>query len=139
MRNFDEEARKERLDADRSFVIGGETFYYRAAVAPEVVLDWNDIVTGKVDSSDTRVWVEMYDQTTLAMLAPGQEEKWKKVRSADVEHPLNISDVREVFYFLLEQATGRPTGEPQGSSDGSSQNGTASKDESSQPAEALTA
>lgn len=139
MRNFDEEARKERLEADRSFIIGGQEFYYRASVAPEVLLDWNDIVTGKVDSSDTRVWVEMYDRTTLAMLAPGQEEKWAAVRSADVENPLNISDVREVFYFLLEKATGRPTGEPQGSSDGSSQNGTASKDESSQPAEALTA
>lgn len=39
MRDFDV-ARKERREQDRSFVIGGERFVFKADVAPEVILDW---------------------------------------------------------------------------------------------------
>lgn len=39
MKNFDT-ARKEREEADRSFLIGGREFRYRAAVAPESILKW---------------------------------------------------------------------------------------------------
>lgn len=44
-RNFDE-ARKVREDADRSFQIGGETFVYRPAVAPEAIMAWSEFAGG---------------------------------------------------------------------------------------------
>jgi hypothetical protein len=40
VKDFDVE-RQKRVDKDRSFKIGGETFAFRAAVAPETILDWS--------------------------------------------------------------------------------------------------
>lgn len=39
-------ARKAREDADRSFIIGGETFVYRPAVAPEAIMSWTEFAGG---------------------------------------------------------------------------------------------
>jgi hypothetical protein len=44
MKDFDVERRK-REEADRTFVIGGETFAYRAAVAPESILSWSEFAS----------------------------------------------------------------------------------------------
>ncbi len=50
-RNFDE-ARKAREDKDRSFVIGGQTFVYRPAVAPEAIVGWTEFA-GSTDKEQS--------------------------------------------------------------------------------------
>lgn len=45
MKDFDV-ARREREEADRSFTIGGETFVYRPAVAPEAIMAWTEFAGG---------------------------------------------------------------------------------------------
>lgn len=53
MKNFDE-ARKIREDADRSFVIGGETFVYRPAVSPEAIVGWTEFA-GSADKEQAQL------------------------------------------------------------------------------------
>lgn len=132
MKDFDA-ARKQRETTERSFTIGGQEFTYRAAVAPEALIDWNEAATGAKKLTE-REWLELFDATIVLILDEGQEETWKTVRNPRAEHPLNLEDIREVLAWLIEQATGRPTGEPSGSSSGSSTTETESKDESSSPA-----
>lgn len=133
MKDFDE-ARRIREQKDRSFVLSGQTFTYRAAVAPEAILAWSDAVTGNAELTEAE-WLHMFDQTVLAILDADQEEKWRAARSIDAPHPLNLDDIRAVMRWLIGEATGRPTGEPQGSSDGSQTTEIQSRAESSPPAE----
>jgi hypothetical protein len=132
MKNFDEE-RQAREEIDRSFVIGGETFTHRVAVAPETIVRWNMAVTEEIELTE-QDWLGLYDETIVAMLEPDQVPKWRKVRSPDATHPLTLSDMREVLRFLMERATGRPTSEPSGSTNGSATTETTLRDVSSSPA-----
>ncbi len=91
MKDFDE-ARREREERDRSFKIGGEEFIRRVAVAPERILRWNMAGAGELDL-DEQGWLDLYDETVLALLEPGQAEKWAEVRSADLDNPLTGSDL----------------------------------------------
>lgn len=136
MQDFDKE-RDARASSDRRIKIGGREFGYRAAVAPEAILSWNDAVTGKTEL-DENGWLELFDRTILAILDPGQDDAWREVRAADRDHPLNLDDIKAVLHFLIAEATGRPTGEPSGSSPGSSSTETPSREESSPSAEAST-
>lgn len=136
MRDFDE-IRREREQRDRSFRIGGEEFTYKASVAPEVLVRWNSAATAELELTETE-WLELFDETTLAILDPGQQEKWERVRAVGGDHPLNIGDMRAVIQFLIEEATGRPTGPPAGSSPGGDSTETGSRGESSSPAEATS-
>lgn len=140
---------------DRSFVIGGETFVYRTSVAPERFKKWSMMVGGEYVLKDERgrpildehrqpvstltedEALVIYDETILAFLEPGQEEKWKAVRAADAANPLNLEDIKAVMRWLFDQQTGRPTGRPSGSSSGSATvgTGTTSTGESDSPAE----
>lgn len=129
MKDFDA-VRVIREEADRQFRIGGHTFTYKPAVAPEVMMEWMRAVTGEA-TLDEQGWLNLFDSTTLAILEPGQEETWAKVRDRGVPHPMNLADLREVLAWLIEESTGRPTGEPPGSSNGSATAEMKSKDESS--------
>lgn len=137
MKDFDE-ARAARAATERTFKIGGIDFTYRQSVAPEVLIHWNEAVT-EVTKLDERGWLNLFDETIVALLEPGQEQQWRDLRATNAADPLNIADIREVLKWLIEQATGRPTGEPSGSSAGSATTVTALKDVSSPPAEASTA
>lgn len=118
MRNFDE-AREERLKRDRSFQIGGETFSYRAAVAPESILRWSQMTGGEIDPLPEETAIEIFDETVLAFLEPGQDDKWKKVRDPNAKIPLNVGDLKDLVLWLFEEQSGRPTSPPSDSSGGS--------------------
>lgn len=137
MKDFDQ-ARRARESADRRFVIAGQEFTYKAAVAPETLLEWNAAATRTVDLDEAQ-WLNLMDRVVLLVLEDGQEEKWRAVREPGAAHPLNINDLTEVMNYLITEATARPTGEPIGSSNGSATTETASREESSAPAEASTA
>lgn len=121
MKNFDD-ARKERLNRERQFVIGGETFTFRPSVRPEDVLDWFEMRTGESLTGDDgltqRQQVEVYDRTVLAFLEPSQDEAWAKVR-ADADPPITIKDISDLIEWLFEEQAGRPTSQPSDSSTGS--------------------
>jgi len=131
MKDFDE-ARKARLERDRSFIIGGETLTYRPAVAPEALLHYNSALTGDATLSE-QDWIDLYDEAIIALLEEGQANKWKKVRNPNVENPLNASDINELLQWLLEEQSGRPTGQPSDSSSSTDGNGTQSTVASSPP------
>lgn len=68
--------------------------------------------------------IRVYDQTILAFMEPGQDEKWQKVRNADAENPLSVQDLSDLIQWLFEEVSGRPTEQPSGSSNGSESGGT---------------
>lgn len=147
--------RSQKPVEERTFTIGGETFVARASVAPEAFARWSmmtagefvlrdgqgkPILDGKGEPISTLTEEEalkVYDETVLAFLDPGQEEKWAAVRDIDAEIPLNLEDVKAVIRWLFEQQSARPTGQPSGSSSGSATaaTGTPSTDASSSQAE----
>jgi len=129
MKNFDEE-RQHRAERDRSFTIGGETFTYRASVAPEKMAAWNEAVTGEVSLGE-RKWLELYDETILGMLEPGQEEKWASVRNPDLDVPINLRDLTDLMEWLLAEQSGRPTESPSDSSETAGETATDSTEHSS--------
>lgn len=137
MKNFDTD-RVHRAERDRSFQIAGETFTYRPSVAPEVMASWNEAVTGEVTLGE-REWLKLYDDTILGLLEPGQEEKWLAVRSADLELPINLSDLSSLMEWLLAEQSGRPTVQPSESSQTDGRTGTESTDTSSPPLAAVPA
>lgn len=131
MKNFDE-ARAEREVRDRSFQIGGESFTYRPAVAPEGILRWSQMTGGEMPDLTEVEAIEIFDETVNAFLEPGQAEKWSRVRDPQAKHPLNLSDLRDLVSWLFEEQAGRPTTQPSDSSGGSekSETGTSSTDAS---------
>lgn len=129
MKNFDE-VRDERAKKDRTFVIGGVEFTRRPAVAPERILRWNQATSGEVDLTEEE-WLEVYDETILAMLESGQQQKWAEIRNAERENPVTVGDLTAVIRWLFEEMAGRPTGPPSGSSDGREPSGTTSTGDSS--------
>ena len=131
MKNFDE-ARAEREARDRSFQIGGETFSYRPAIAPEAILRWSQMTGGEMPDLTEVEAIEIFDETVVAFLEPGQDEKWARVRSKDAKHPINLADLRALVSWLFEEQTGRPTSQPSDSSGGpeTEPTGTNSTDES---------
>lgn len=112
MKDFDT-ARAERLNRERVFRIGGRDFTYRASVAPESLLAWD-----QREEKDGQEFLDVIDETVIAFLEPGQEEAWSQVRAADVENPLNISDIVDVIQWLFGEQSGRPTGPPSESTNG---------------------
>lgn len=139
---------------ERSFKIGGETFVYRPSVAPELFKKWSMMVGGEyvlrdeqgrplldtnkqpISSLTEDEALTIYDETILAFLEPGQEERWKAIRAADAENPLNLEDIKAVMRWLFDQQSNRPTGRSLASSNGSETagTGTSSTVESSSPA-----
>jgi hypothetical protein len=159
-------SRNERATRERWFTIGGESFTYRASVTPEATLRWSKLVNreyrveevlrdghgtpllkdGKPimhivsDLSEAEA-LQIFDETVLAFLEPGQEEKWRAVRSPDNPNPLNLADLTALIEWLFEEATGRPTQPPPASTAGPGGGGTTSTGSSpppTAPAEALT-
>lgn len=137
MKDFDE-ARAEREARERTFKIGGEEFTFRPAVTPEALLAYNSAITGEVTPTEQE-WIALYDQTIVALLDPGQDDRWLHVRRGDAPNPINVSDLTSLLEWLLEQQVGRPTGPPSDSSTSSGGNGTGSKAKPSPTVEASAA
>lgn len=130
MHDFDI-ARGLRLSQDRSFKIGGETFTYRPAVAPEAIVRYSDMgaETPELEA------IEIIDETVIALLDEGQAEKWHGVRNTNAENPLSADDIITLIRWILEAQTARPTGPSPDSSSGSgpAKNGTDSKAATASP------
>ena len=116
-----EAARKVREEGKRSFELAGETFTHKPAVDMETMAAYFDMTTLRVDLSNTEA-INVLDQTVLAFLEPGQEEKWHKIRHEGA-NPLTYEDVHTLIEGLLRSLTGRPTGPSIDSTDGR-ENGT---------------
>lgn len=116
MRNFDEE-RQARLEQDRSFQINGETFTRRPGVAPEKVLPWVQMITGETDPTEADA-ITILDDTVLAYLEPGQEERWRVARDPESDNPVTIPDLRRLLEWLTQEDAGRPTGQSSASAGG---------------------
>lgn len=130
IKDFDE-LRAERDKRDRTFRIGGEDFLHKATVAPEVILAWNEAISGEKPEMTERQWLDLYDETTLTLLEDGQEEKWARVRDPRAEKPLALGDLRALLTWLISQTTRLPTGEESASSSGSATTAPSSRAESS--------
>lgn len=121
MKNFDK-VRRERIDRDREFIIGGETFAYRSGVRPEALVPWFQLQSGESLVGETRLSQEqqlkVMDDTVLAFLEEGQAEKWASVRMS-VENPVTLKDIDALIEWLIEEQTGRPTEPLSDSSPGS--------------------
>ncbi len=136
MHDFDKD-RAVRLTADRHFRIGGEEFEYRPGVAPEAIVRWSDMSAETPESEA----IQIIDDTVIALLETGQDEKWKKVRDPNLANPLVADDIVGVIRWILEQQSGRPTSLSPDSSTGSGPgaNGTTSTDAPASPVAAVSA
>lgn len=114
MKDFDTD-RVHRVQRDRKFQIGGEEFTYLPSVRPEAMADWNEGVTGEVELGE-RKWLELFDSTIIALLEPGQEEKWRSVRE-NADPAINLQDLQDLMKWLLAEQSGRPTGSPSDSTE----------------------
>lgn len=134
-KNFDDARRKreQQTREEREFVLGGETFYAKMAVRPEVLARWNDIS----EDMDLKQVLTITDEVILALLESVDNtfERYTAVR-ANEEDPIPLSDLLEVAQWLVEVQTGRPI-EPPSVSGGSAPSelptGTPSTDDSPSP------
>lgn len=134
MKDFDE-ARRERLQRDRSFRIAGREFVYRPAVPPEALFGWFDM---SADTPEAEA-IATIDATIVEFLEPEYREAWREARDPDAENPITRDDMLELARWLLSEQAGRPTGQQSGSSTGPGLRGTSSTDGSSSPVAAASA
>ena len=153
-----EERRKERLLADRSFPLAGETLTHKASVAPEVGKRLEEMrqevgreleelkrrlaeANGNPpDLSDLKIsddaMIEVADETILACLEPESHPVWARLRAIDNAYPLNFEEIMALADYLLGRVTGIPTVAPAGSSDGRTT--TAKRSKAASPSKAKT-
>jgi hypothetical protein len=139
VKDFDTErkvrhAEREAEMGDRSFVLGGETFTYRAIVSYTVL--------EKIAASSEKDGAELIrnlEDAVLDLLEDGQEERFLAVLRSTTD-PLNFSDLNELCTWLTEAQVNRPTLAPLPSTAGDATTSTSSTDDSSsQPAAASAA
>ncbi len=134
-KNFDtaRRAREQETRDERALVLGGETFYAKATVRPEVLARWNDI-TEDMPMDDI---LSITDETIIALLENVDDTptRYRAVRQNE-EDPIGFQDLLELAKWLVEVQTGRPIESPSDSSGspGTTKNGTGSTDDSSSPA-----
>jgi hypothetical protein len=123
--------RAERVNADRSFRLGGEEFKFRPSVAAGVRVAFEDEAA---EATTSRAVLAAIDKYILNLLEPGQEEKWAAVRDDSAEFPVSFKDLEDVYQHIEAVLTGRPTERPSDSGGRPSQTGTGSRDGSSSQA-----
>lgn len=155
-----ERRRQERLEADRTFPLAGETLTHRASVAPEVgsrLEAMRDKVGAEVAEARRRIaaangepadlsdlqfddasMIEVADDTILACLEPDSHEAWSRLRAVDAAYPLNFEEIMSLADYLLGRVTGIPTSAPADSSDGRTTTAKRSKAASSSTASSST-
>ena len=147
-----EERRKEREQADRSFVLLGETLTVKPSVAPQVGIRLNaarataisDLVAAQAARdkgqdvpapgiTDEQM-LEIAEETIRALIEPSSLEGWERLRSADNPAPLTFREIFELCDYLIARASGIPTDALAGSSNGQSAGKRSSKAASSSKA-----
>lgn len=115
MRDFDEE-RRDRVEEDRRFRIGGETFTARAFVRPEAIDDY-DRMTADTPAEEAlatldRLIVDLVEDDDAA-------DRWATMRqNTDSTTALDLTSILELVKWLVERHTGRPTAAPSPSAAG---------------------
>jgi hypothetical protein len=114
-RDFDGPRRKREQQSrdERAMILGGETFYAKASVRPEVLTQFSDIN----DETPMKEVLRITDDTILALLesVDHTEERYRKIRESE-DDVVNLEDLLEVAKWLVEVQTGRPTELPSASS-----------------------
>lgn len=135
MRDFDTDKatrRAQRIDPENlTFRIAGNEFVVRSGFAPgspgaDAIKRFREMNEDTSDEDFNRI----SDETVMAFLHPGQEEKWKAARDPDIEHPITGSDLVDIVIWLIEAVTNRPLESSTDSSTGS----TPSQPDSTPPA-----
>lgn len=115
MKDFDAERRSWSV-ADRTFILGGETFVARERLRPETLAEFEAETVLLPDEERTlHRLLAATDQAFLAMVEGGDDESAGSARTrylalrADPEAPVDLDLLGEVTRWLFEQHTGRPT------------------------------
>ena len=108
MRDFDVK-RRERVEKDRSFTIGGELFVMKASVRPEVLAVWDHLS----DDAGPEPIMEAINEIVLGMIEnhDGSHERWGALRSRE-EDALNLEDLQDLVGWLIEEQTGQTPTQP---------------------------
>lgn len=145
-----EQRRQEKLAADRSFPLAGETLVHKASVAPEIPMRLQETrakvtaqllvakeliakANGKGVNADDIVISDdelllMGEETVLACLEPESHDAWARLRDPKAAYPLDFDDVMSVADYLVSRVTGIiPTVAPVDSSTGRRQTASTSK------------
>ena len=150
------EQRRLRAEQDRSFDLEGVTLTYRAAVAPEVPLrfqeatdalaQWADDVNRLLATANGTTpdipaqpvteadLLRVYDDTVIACLEDSSAEAWAKLRAPDAPYPLLGEEVYRLAVYLIGKTTSLPTDGLLGSSSTQPETATTSTDASPSPA-----
>lgn len=119
MKNFDpaRRARSTRPAAERTFMLGGETFIVRQRVPANVMTQLDEISGGGVSPGQV---LEIIAGVVDDMVEPPGGDKWLElVARGGEDDPLTLADVMEVVSWLVENETNIPTSEPLPSGNGS--------------------
>ncbi len=139
VKDFDVErhARREEREkemGERSFVLCGKTFTYRAEVSYTVLEQISE--QGGMDGKEL---IQSIEAAVLDLLEPGQEEEFLAV-ARNKDDPLTFEDLNTLATWLTEVQVNRPTQVPSPSTSGDESTSTAlTAVSSSPPAEASAA
>lgn len=130
MKDFDSE-RKARHDereasmGDRSFILGGQTFHYRATVSYTVL----EKIAASSDQDGAEL-IRNLEDAILGLLEDGQQDGFLAVIRS-TEDPLSFADLNDLCTWLTEAQVNRPTLAPLPSTAGDAKTSTSSTDDSS--------
>jgi hypothetical protein len=134
-----EKRRAERAATNgRSFVVAGETLTVKPTVAPQIATRYWRVKVEIIDLHAAREeatkkgldpplaprelenegLLELFDDTMTACLESSSLEAYKRLRSADLDNPLDWEDLFALCEGVLAKASGIPTAGPSDSSDG---------------------
>jgi ribosome assembly protein YihI (activator of Der GTPase) len=93
MRDFDQ-SRAERQKGDRSFRIGGETFTYKASVAPEAIQDWTTFQSS-TERADAHMRAARAKLAALEAKAavPEEAKRLADDLAANADHQAQVADL----------------------------------------------
>lgn len=136
--------RDDRKNASRTIVFCGEKLTYKAAIAPQVAIDFNDTrnrairgwaaAAAATEANPSTVEVvsdaeliDAADAAAMACLEPGSVAVWQKLRDAGSEFPLTFAEVFQFTDFIIAKCSTHPTDAPSGSSNGRASGGRSSR------------
>lgn len=91
-----------------AFTVAGVTLEVKPFVPPETMSVFTEGTEGKSP-------FEVYDEFVRRMVVDGAQ--WDKLRR-EADPPLNLQDIEDVVYWLVEAAAGRPIERPSSSGRG---------------------
>ena len=138
MKDFDTErrerhAKREAEMGERTFLLGGETFTFRAASSYTVLGD-----IGSSEEMSAGDLIAVMEEALVKMLESGQEDRFLSVIRSQ-EDPLTFSDLTQLVQWLTEAQTERPTIAPSPSTGGDATISTFSTESSSSKPAAVSA